>query len=65
MAELYIGDRVWLGGRAFQVRGLSPMGADRHVVELEDPDTSERVEVPIEYVRPEASGPEAAQEDAA
>ena len=34
MAELYIGDRVWLGGRTFQARGLSPLGADRHVVDF-------------------------------
>ena len=44
MRQLYIGDRVMLGDRAYVVRGMSPMGVVPCRVQLEDEATGEPLE---------------------
>ncbi len=44
MADLHVGDSVTFQGRAFRVRGISPMSASPRRVLLEDPDTGDQIE---------------------
>ncbi|HLX21202.1 MAG TPA: hypothetical protein VKR23_13720 [Gaiellaceae bacterium] len=53
MADLHVGDFVTFQGRAFRVRGISPMSARPRRVLLEDPDTGERIEALAEDVEPD------------
>ena len=48
MSEIHIGEEVVYKGRAFRVRGLSPMGARRRRILLVDLLTDERIDVPPE-----------------
>jgi hypothetical protein len=57
MRDFHIGDRVTLSGRAFYVRGLSPMSAPRRSIQLEDAETGERIEVPVDEIARALSGP--------
>jgi hypothetical protein len=48
MRDFHIGDRVTFFGRAYFVRGFSPMSAPRRSIQLEDADTGEGIEIPID-----------------
>ena len=52
MTEIRVGDTVLYHDHAYVVLGISPMGAMLKRVMLEDPDTHELVDVPIEDLRP-------------
>jgi hypothetical protein len=47
-----IGDLVLYGGRAFVLCGLEPMSVPNRRAELEDPDTGERIVVPLDELSP-------------
>jgi hypothetical protein len=47
-----IGDPVTYQGRRYVLRGLDPMGVPNRWAELEDPETGERVRVPVADLRP-------------
>ncbi|MBV8064327.1 MAG: hypothetical protein JOY73_02240 [Actinobacteria bacterium] len=53
MADLHVGDSVTFQGRAFRVRGISPMSASPRRVLLEDPDTGDKVEALADDVEPD------------
>jgi hypothetical protein len=57
MRDFHIGDRVTFSDRAFYVRGLSPMSAPRRSIQLEDAQTGERIEVPVDELARASSGP--------
>lgn len=48
MRDLHIGDRVTFYGRAYIVRGFSPMSITRPTIHLEDAQTGEQLEVAID-----------------
>ena len=48
MRDFHIGDRVTFFGRAYFVRGFSPMSIDPPTIHLEDAQTGELVEVAID-----------------
>jgi hypothetical protein len=48
MRDFHIGDRVTLFGRAYFVRGFSPMSVTRPSIQLEDAETGEQLEVAID-----------------
>jgi NMD protein affecting ribosome stability and mRNA decay len=50
MTDIRVGDLVTYGGRVLRVRGISPMSASPRRVLLEDPDTGETLEAPIDDV---------------
>jgi hypothetical protein len=50
MTEVRIGSEVTYGGRAFRVRGISPMGAGPRRLFLEDVETAESLKVDLEDV---------------
>ncbi len=52
MTEIRVGDIVLYHDHAYVVRGISPMGATLKRVQLEDQDTHDLVEVPVEDLRP-------------
>jgi hypothetical protein len=45
-----IGELVTYEGHAYVLRGLDPMGVPDRTAELEDPETGERVSVPLAEV---------------
>ena len=47
MRDFHIGDRVTFFGRAFFVRGFSPMGVTMPTIHLEDARTGELVEFAV------------------
>lgn len=47
MRDFHIGDRLTYRGRAFSVRGFSPMSVTRRTLHLEDEQTGEWLEVPV------------------
>ncbi len=49
-AAMEIGDVVTWSGRRWIVRGFDPVSVTERTVLLEDPDTGERVSVPLEDV---------------
>ena len=49
-AAMEIGELVTYQGHAYVLRGLDPMGVPDRTVELEDPETGERVSVPLAEV---------------
>jgi hypothetical protein len=51
-AAMKIGDLVLYEGRAFVLCGLEPMSVPNRGAELEDPDTGERIVVPLDEVSP-------------
>jgi hypothetical protein len=51
-----IGDLVTYKGRAYVLRGLEPMSVPERHAELEDPDTGERLSVPLEEVSERPGG---------
>jgi len=56
MSDIHVGDDVTFRGRAYVVRGLSPMSASPRRALLEDVETSENVEAHLD----ELSAPESA-----
>ena len=48
MRDFHIGDRVTFFGRAYFVRGFSPMSVTRPCIQLEDAQTGEQREVAID-----------------
>ena len=48
MRDFHIGDRVTFFGRAYFVRGFSPMSVAPPSILLEDAQTGEELEVPLE-----------------
>lgn len=55
MRDFHIGDRVTFFGRAFYVRGFSPMGVTTPTIHLEDAQTGELAEVAIDDLRGKVS----------
>lgn len=54
MVELHVGDWVTLpDGRAYFVRGLAPMSVAQRRVQLEDTETGERTEIPVDDLLPQ------------
>jgi hypothetical protein len=49
---MQIGDTVIFRGKAYVLRGFEPMSVDDRRADLEDPDTGERVLVPLVEVHP-------------
>ena len=47
-----IGDPVTYEGRRYVLRGLDPMGIPDRSAEIEDPETGERVRVPVSELEP-------------
>jgi hypothetical protein len=47
-AALRIGDEVIYHGRVLVLRGLEPMSVPKRRAEVEDPDTGERLVVPLD-----------------
>ena len=52
MTEIRVGDVVTYEGRVLRVRGISPMSASPRRVLLEDRDTGEQVEAPLDELEP-------------
>ena len=48
-----IGDLVTYQGCAYVLRGLDPMGVPDRRVEVEDPESGERISVPLAEVSPQ------------
>lgn len=57
MRDFHIDDRVTFFGRAHYVRGFSPMSVPRRSIQLEDAETGERIEIPIEELACASSEP--------
>ncbi|MGH2971589.1 MAG: hypothetical protein ACRDLE_05570 [Gaiellaceae bacterium] len=55
-----MGDDVTFNGRVYRVRGISPMSASPRRVLLEDVETSENVEAPLDDLEPIDGGDSAA-----
>jgi len=49
-AAMRIGDLVLYDGRLYVLRGVEPMSVDDRKAELEDPETGNRVRVPLDEV---------------
>lgn len=49
-AEMNIGDVITYEGRRWILRGIDPMSVPNRRAELEDPDTGERICVPLAQV---------------
>jgi hypothetical protein len=54
-AAMEIGELVTYQGRAYVLRGLDPMGVPDRSAELEDPESGERIFVPLAEVSPRDS----------
>jgi hypothetical protein len=50
MTDIRVGDDVTLNGRVYRVRGISPMSASPRRVLLEDVETGENVEAPLDEI---------------
>ena len=48
MRDFHIGDRVTFFGRAYLVRGFSPMSVTPATMQLEDADTGKQLEIAID-----------------
>jgi hypothetical protein len=48
MSDIHVGDDVTFHGHVFNVRGLSPMSATPRRVLLEDRETGETIEAPLD-----------------
>jgi hypothetical protein len=48
MRDFHIGDQVTFFGRAYYVRGLSPMSAPRRSIHLEDAQTGKQLEIAVD-----------------
>ena len=59
MTDIRVGDDVTYDGRVYRVRGISPMSASPRRVLLEDAETGENVEAPLDELDP-IDGPDAA-----
>jgi hypothetical protein len=51
--KMNIGELVTYEGRSYVLRGLEPMSVPRRRAELEDPETGERISVPLDEVSPQ------------
>lgn len=60
MTDIHVGDEVTYDGRVYRVRGISPMSASPRRVLLEDVETSEDVEAPLDDLEPLDGGDSAA-----
>jgi len=60
MTDIRVGDDVTFDGRVYRVRGISPMSASPRRVLLEDVETGEDVEAPLDDIDPLDSGDSAA-----
>ena len=49
---MQIGDQVTHRGRRYVLRGLDPMSVPGRLADLEDPETGERVRVPVAELTP-------------
>jgi hypothetical protein len=47
-----IGDPVTYRGKRYVLRGLDPMGVPDRNADLEDPETGERIRVPVAELQP-------------
>jgi hypothetical protein len=56
MRDFHIGDRVTFFGRAYFVRGVSPMSVAPPTIHLEDEQTGELVEVAVDDLTGRAPG---------
>jgi len=56
MIEIKVGDLVTYDGRVLRVRGISPMSASPRRVLLEEVDTGEGVEAPLDDLEPYEDG---------
>lgn len=52
MTDIHVGDEVTYEGRVYRVRGISPMSASPRRVLLEDVESSEAVEAPLDDLEP-------------
>lgn len=59
MTDIRVGDDVTYDGRVYRVRGISPMSASPRRVLLEDVETGENVEAPLDDLDP-IDGPDSA-----
>ena len=53
MSDIHVGDDVSFHGHVFNVRGLSPMSATPRRVLLEDRETGETIEAPLDELEAE------------
>jgi len=60
MTDIHVGDEVTYEGRVYRIRGISPMSASPRRVLLEDVETSENVEAPLDDLEPLDGGDSAA-----
>jgi hypothetical protein len=60
MTDIRVGDDVTFNGRLYRVRGISPMSASPRRVLLEDVETGENVEAPLDEIDPLDGGDSAA-----
>jgi hypothetical protein len=52
MTDIRVGDDVTFNGRVYRVRGISPMSASPRRVLLQDVETDEDVEAPLDDLEP-------------
>jgi hypothetical protein len=52
MTDIHVGDLVTYDGRVLRVRGISPMSASPRRVLLEDVDTNDAFEAPLDDIEP-------------
>jgi hypothetical protein len=48
MSDIHVGDEVTYEGRVYRVRGISPMSASPRRVLLDDVETNESIEAPLD-----------------
>lgn len=60
MVDIHVGDLFTYEGRVLRVRGISPMSASPRRVLLEDVETGEAVEAPVDELEPYDDGGSAA-----
>jgi len=53
MSDIHVGDDATFNGHVFNVRGLSPMSATPRRVLLEDRETGETIEAPLDELEAE------------
>ncbi len=59
MHDFTVGGEITYRGRAYRIRGISPMGAVERRVLLEDVETHEHIEATFDELRDEQPPPEA------
>ncbi len=57
LRRMKIGSKVTYQGRTYVLRGLDPMSVPNRRADLRDPETGERIQAPLEEVKPASIRP--------